>query len=147
MLSPSCLVWQLLNLGNYFIFFLLAFILCSGNLESPFALWQWLWTSLIFFFPLYVCFSFCLTLYVENLWNVLFLLLYFFKKKHWFPPPRLMPSLFFENGSWFRWLLDSLCYKLLHDILGAPFPPTPVWKEECFFNCLTWMKSWIETDW
>lgn len=50
MLSPSCLVWKFLNLGNYFSFFLLAFSLCSGNLESPFAL-----SVIVNFIDFFVC--------------------------------------------------------------------------------------------
>lgn len=38
MLLPSCLVWKLLNPGNYFSFSMLIFSLCSRKLEGHFAL-------------------------------------------------------------------------------------------------------------
>lgn len=132
MLSPSCLVWKLLNLGSYFSFLLLAFSLCSGNLESPFALWQWLWTLLIwFFFILYVSLSVWLCVLKTS---KIYFYYCMYKGRTIDSPPHLMSSLFSENGWGFRWLLDLLCYRLLHDMLDVPFSSTPFWKEEGFFH-------------
>lgn len=91
---------------------------------------------------LFVCFSFCLTLYVENMWNLLFC--YCVYKKWTIDTLPCFWHPYSLKMVWgFRWLLNFLRYRLLCDMLGASFP-LPLSEKRNFFKLfdlngeLTW---------